>query len=236
MQPTFFPWIGYLDLINQSDVFVFLDNVQFEKQSWQQRNRVRGNEDLLWLTVPVLRKGKFGQKINEVRINDIGFRDKHLKTIKQCYTKSKYFHLYENELVELYKQDDDNKSLSDFNVKLILWLCEKFGISTKIYISSELDCDGVRSELIVNICKKLESFDYLSTAGAVEYLKEDYDIFKSNKIDVRLHNYNHPTYTQVYEPFIAYASSIDLLFNYGDESMAILKGGQGQPESLNNYL
>jgi len=236
MQPSFLPWIGYLDLIDQSDAFVFLDDVQFEKQSWQQRNRLRAKDNLLWLTIPILRKGKFGQKINEVMINDIRFKEKHIKTIKQCYVKSEYYELYNSEIINNYEKLESNASLSEFNIQLIRWLCEKFGISTEIYVSSELNCSGARSELLINICKKIESRQYLSPYGASNYLLEDAEKYMDNNIDVYIQNYSHPVYEQVYTPFISHASAIDLLFNYGPDSMDVVRTGRNKPALLEKRI
>src|SRR5580704_12957199 len=97
-QPTYLPWLGYFDLIDQVDVFVLLDNVQFEKQSWQQRNRIKTPTGLQWLTVPVIFRGRFGQLIKDVEIREAEFWRNHLRAIELNYRRARFFHQYFEEL------------------------------------------------------------------------------------------------------------------------------------------
>ena len=124
MQPTYLPWLGYFDLINRSDIFVFLDSVQFDKRSWQQRNRIKTLNGELMLTVPVITKGKFDQKICDVMV-DISqrFEKKHFNSIHSNYKKSKYFEIYIQELEEIYSIKINK--LADLNIRLIKWLSSK---------------------------------------------------------------------------------------------------------------
>ena len=131
-QPTYLPWIGYLDLIDQVETFVLLDNVQFERQSWQHRNRIKTPSGLHWLTVPVLFRGRFGQLINEVEIRDIEFWRNHLRAIELNYRRAPFFADYFDELSV---SDSGKGSVSDL-FSLIstsaysngLWRCWAFGL------------------------------------------------------------------------------------------------------------
>lgn len=226
MQPTFLPWIGYFDLIDQSEAFVFLDTVQFEKQSWQQRNKIITHNGFEWVTAPVFLKGRFGQLIKDVEINPIKFPDKILKQIKQNYSRAQYFKTYYPEFADVFRDKAKDLLLSKLNIDLILWFCDKIGISLHFYRASELDIDGKRSQLLIQILKEIGISDYLSPLGSAEYLKEDSHIFLSNSIRVYLHNYEYPAYQQPHDPFLPYASVIDLLFNEGEKSLYIIRSGR----------
>lgn len=223
-QPTFLPWIGYFDLLDLSTEVVFLDDIQFAKRSWQQRNKIRSDKGLEWLTVPVKVKGRFNQKIGEVEIvPDAHFPQQCLKTIKEKYKRSAYFAEYYDEFSELFK---NAHKLCDLNIQIILWLSEKLGVEYGWCKSSELNVFGKKSELLVNICLQRGYSNYLSTAGSIDYLRDELHHFTEKKISVTLHNYYHPEYAQVYSPFIPYASIIDLLFNRGAEALSIIRSGR----------
>ncbi len=230
MQPTFLPWAGFFDLIAQSDYFVFLDDVQFTRQSWQQRNRIRTNKDLEWLTIPVKLKGRSGQLINEVEINQgINFPRKILRAIEMNYGKAEYFEKYYPSLEEIISHSN---MLCDMNIALTEYIAEKLGISNKLIKNSELNVSGSRSNRLINICKELGGETYLSAKGSSDYLIQDAGLFNENSIEVLLHNYEHPVYNQLYTPFLSHASVIDLLFNEGDKSVEAIRSGRKQSLSL----
>lgn len=231
MQPTYLPWIGFFDLIDQADIFVFLDNVQFSKQSWQQRNRIRTHKGLEWMTVPVLSKGKLHQLINQVTIISSNiFPRTHLRAVEMNYKRAPFFEKYFPDYRTLLT--DGSESLSELNIRIISWACSVMGIDTKWLRSSELDAQGQRSPLLVQLCHKVEADTYLSTMGAKEYLTEDYHEFFSQGIKVWLHNYDHPEYSQVYQPFVPYAGIIDLIFNEGERALEIIRSGRKAPSWL----
>lgn len=224
MQPTFLPWIGLFDLIEQSDYFVFLDDLQFSNRSWQQRNRVRTNKSLEWLTVPVRLKGRSGQLINDVEINQgIFFPRKILRSLEQNYGKAKFFKEYYPSIAEIISR---STMLCEMNIEITRYITEKLGIPNKLILSSELNVSGSRSDRLINICKKIGGEVYLSTKGSRDYLVQDAEIFKKNKIEVFIHNYVHPIYGQLHSPFLPYASVVDLMFNEGDSSAEIIRSGR----------
>jgi len=227
MQPTYFPWLGYFDLIDQVDTFIFLDDVQFEKQSWQQRNQIRTAKQLEWITVPVRIKGRFGQLIKEVQINPVKFPVKHFKLLKQNYSRASYFEHYYNDIQHVIQEACLSQFLSNLNIEVIKWICLKLGIKTKFFKSSDIGVKGKKSERIVNLLKELEISTYISPKGSLGYIKEEYTWFKENRIAVYFTNYDHPEYRQVYSPFIPYASVVDLLFNEGGgNSLNIIRSGR----------
>ena len=225
-QPTYLPWAGYFDLIDSADQFVLLDNVQFEKQSWQQRNQIRAFSGLEWLTVPVRIKGRFGQLIGEVELSNPEFFRAHLRALELHYRRARCFDLYIDDFRALLEDAAGTGSLALLNARLIGWLCAQLGIATPIRLASELSPQGRRSAMLVDLCRQLGAGRYLSTAGAWDYLRDDQQLFADAGIELRLHDYRHPEYRQVYAPFLPYASVLDLLFNEGAAARQILIGGR----------
>ncbi len=227
-QPTYLPWLGYFDLIDQVDTFVFLDNVQFERQSWQQRNRIKTPTGLQWLTVPVVFRGRFGQSINEVEIRDVDFGRTHLRAIELNYRRCAFFDRYwENLKARI--TSPANGRLVDLNIGIIEWCVQKLGIRTKVLRSSGLGQKGKQANLLANICGSLGATEYLSPLGSVVYLLEQIDVFTNRDIQVLFQHYDHPVYRQLFSPFCSHASILDLLMNEGDESLSILRGGRRNP-------
>ena len=225
MQPTYLPWIGYFDLIDQSDCFIFLDSVQFNKRSWQQRNRIKSPGEVLWLTVPVLSKDRRDQRIFEVVIDPSKkFQEKHIKTIMHCYHKAPFLSQYIDELSTILKS---HSLLGELNIDLIGWLCLKMGIKNQMIRSSSLEATGKKAELLVNICKILNAGRYLSPMGSRNYIEiEEDNLFNANAIDLTYHAYRHPEYRQLHGSFEPYLSVLDLLFNEGPSSLSIIRAGR----------
>jgi hypothetical protein len=224
MQPTYLPWIGYFDLIDQSDCFVFLDSVQFNKRSWQQRNRIKGPEGILWLTVPVLSKGRRDQIILDVAIDpSASFQEKHIKMITHVYSKAPFFGKYIDELSLIFSRS--HKFLADLNVDLIRWLCTQIGIGTQMVTSSSIDVEGKKVRLLVEICEALEADRYLSAEGSRTYIEEN-NLFGQSGIDLAYQAYHHPQYRQLHGTFEPYLSVLDLLFNEGPSSLAVIRTGR----------
>jgi len=220
-QPEFLPWLGFIDKFHNCDIFVLLDDVQFEKNYFQNRNRIRtpSPQGWCWLTVPVLTKGRSGQSICEVEINNaVNWKRKHLSSFKQNYSSASHFEVYFEFLQEHYRKDW--RRLVDFNIEIITWLADAFGLKGTIVRSSELDVEGARSALLLDICQELGATVYLSGISGRDYL--DLELFESAGINVRLQEFYHPIYRQCYEPFISCMSSVDLLFNYGSEAKRVL--------------
>lgn len=232
MQPTYLPWLGYFDLMDQVDLFVLLDDVQFRKRSWQQRNRIKTPNGPIWLTVPVFSKGvqTSGTTIAEIEISDPKFWEKHAKTIKINYSKAEFLREYFDDLVNILSSN--TKRLVELNVAIIEYLKDLLSIKTKLIMSSELNVKGKRSEKLAGICEKLGGNIYISPIGSAGYILEEIEHFRSRNIDVFFHNYEHPVYKQLHGDFIPYMSVIDLIFNEGKKSMEIIRSGRKQPYNL----
>lgn len=224
MQPTYLPWMGYFDLIDQVDEFVLLDDVEFSRQSWQQRNRIKTANGVQWLTVPVLIKGRSTQKIHETEINlAVKGVEKHKSSIQQSYRKARYFENYYSEFFSIL--DEKHTHLSDLNTNLIQWFCEKIGVTTKITKSSSLSVGGEKVDRLIQICEVLEAQCYVSPPGSKIYIDEN-NLFDPRYISLVYQDYHHPTYTQLYGEFVSHLSVLDLLFNEGQSSLDIIRSGR----------
>ena len=223
-QPHFFPWLGYFDKIAGSDVFVILDNCQYKKQEFQNRNKIKTPKGPLWVTVPVLIKGYSDQNINDIRIdNSENWRKRHLNLLKTNYREARFFEPYYSEIESFY-MSRKWEMLAELNIGMLYWFTERLGIGTPVRIASEMNVEGVKTERNVNICKALGADVYLSGQGAKTYL--DGSLFAAAGIELRFQEYQHPVYTQLHGAFEPYLSVTDLLFNAGGRSLEIIKEGR----------
>ncbi|MBZ7939694.1 MULTISPECIES: WbqC family protein [Campylobacter] len=211
MQPTFNPWLGYIYMIQKVDAFVFLDNVQFERRSWQNRNKIKLQNQIFMLNL-ITKKAPQKTSLMDIFLdNDQKWKEKFLKTIYHAYSKSvnfkKYYHFLEQNLHQ-------EKKLIDFNINLILKICKDLDIQTPIYRSSTMNITLEKKErLILNICKILKTRHYLSPEGSKNYLQSTKKIFQDENINIEYFNFIHPTYFQQGDTFIPYLGSLDFLFN-----------------------
>ncbi len=217
-QPQFMPWLGYFAKMRQADVFVMLDDVQFKKNEWQNRNRIRAHDGPQWLTVPVLHN--FGQNINEVRTNSaVPWREKHLKALQGAYAKSPAFENTMTEMWEFYNREWD--FLCPVNMESVNYLRGKLGVTTPLVFSSELKPGGVSSERLVNLCKMLKADTYLAGAGGKDYM--DMGLFEKAGIRVLFQEFSHPSYFQPGGDFTPFLSALDAVFNLGDDARKLLE-------------
>ena len=228
-QPTYLPWLGYFDVIDQVDRFVVLDNVQFEKQSWQQRNRIKSATGLQWLTVPVEFRGRLGQQIREVQIRDASFGKDHLRAVELAYRRAPFFEEHYPVLAAHLQSVQPGSLLMDLNLELLRWLLKTMGIATPLFLASQIPVEGKRTELLAAICRNLGGEAYLSAPGSAVYLLNEIGTMSQAGIDVLFHSYAHPEYKQRFPPFVPYASALDLLFNEGPRSLEIVRSGRREP-------
>jgi hypothetical protein len=224
MQPTYIPWLGYLAMIEKVDQFVFLDNVQFEHRSWQQRNRIKTDKGELWFTISVKKKNLFEQKINQVVCVDI-IKDvnKQLKSLKHYYAKSSFFKNFFNDFALFVNiaQTESKGFLSAFNIKIINFLCRYAGIEKEFILSSQINVSGQKDELLANISEYLGAKTYLAAPGSKSYLEKS-KFFEERDIKIIYHDYSHPSYFQLYGDFIEGMSCIDAFFNVKQEKLKSL--------------
>lgn len=216
-QPTFLPWAGYFGLISYTGKFVILDNIRFNKRSWQQRNNIKLNDTNFLLTVPVISKNKFKQNINEVMIDKKrNFVDNHIKIIEHNYKRSKYYNLYSNLIFDAYSSK--HNKLIDLNLCFIKLICEILEIKFSYILSSSLQITESKDQLILDICKKMKCKEYVSTIGAKEYLRNE-DNFNTNDIRLNFFGFKNSNYQQLGTKFLKNLSIIDLLFNLGPNTL-----------------
>ena len=211
-QPTLFSWIGYYNIIKNSDIFVFLDNVKFKKQCWQNRNKLKscvpGKDTSFWINMPV-KSPNSNILIKDVRIdNEINWKTDHKKTFLNNYGK-------EYEEIEFIQEIYEHNwgKLADFNIEFITECCKFLKIDTKLIKSSDLNCKGTKGDLVLDICKKFDTTEYLSGVAGKDYLEDYRSTFEKNNIKINYHDYVDPVYNQKGETFIQKLSILDLLFN-----------------------
>jgi hypothetical protein len=218
-QPEHLPWLGFFEKMLRADAFVLLDDVQFSKGDFQNRNRVKGASGAQWLTVPVVHK--FPQKINEVEIAGDAWRAKHWKTLSSCYAKAAHFEAFACAFEELYRRTWTK--LSDLNVAAIELIARSLGVEKRWVFASELAAEGQKSELVLNICKRLGATRYYSGRAGSTYL--DSEAFRRAGIEIVVQNFKHPVYEQLFmkeQGFVPNLSALDLLFNCGPQSLKLI--------------
>ena len=223
MQPTYLPWLGYFNMMAQVDVFVLLDNVQFAKKSWQQRNRIKTAQGELMLTVPVLSAQRFHQKISETLINtESQFAKKHLKTIEFAYAKAPYLDTYLPQVRDLIGSGEDH--LADFTGQLIRWFADTVGIETSIIRGSELAVTGEGTSLTVHQLTELGATVFIAAKGSRPYVSTE-PAFAEAGIEVVFQDFHHPVYDQLHGPFISHLAALDALLNLGaDHTRELIAG------------
>ena len=220
------PWPGFFEKLLRADVFVLLDDVQFSKGDFQNRNRVKGREGAQWLTVPVAHR--FGQKINEVEVAGDAWRAKHWKTLRSCYARAAHFEEFAGEFEELYARPW--AKLSELNVEAIRVLARAFGVEKRLVYSSALGAVGQKSELVLNICKAVGASRYYSGGAGITYL--DADAFRREGVEIVVQEFEHPVYEQLFmkeQGFVPNLSAVDLLFNRGAEGLGLLEHAARKP-------
>lgn len=221
-QPEHLPWLGFFHKIAMSDIYVVLDNVQYRRRYFQNRNRIRTRCGERYVTTPVVKETRDDLLIKDVKIyrDDPGWKQKNIKSVMHAYSKAAYFKDYFEELRDIYLKDFD--LLRDLNLELIRYLARSLGIKTRIIMASSLSVGGAKGDLILNICEALKAPEYISGISGKDYLNmED---FNKAGISVTYQEFHHPVYKQLYEPFLPRMSIIDLLFNHGNKSLGILNG------------
>lgn len=220
MQPTYFPWIGYFSMIERSSVFVFLDDVQFAKRSWQQRNRVNSPNGECFINIPVYSKNRYDQKIHEVQIVDIEMSIKKLKKkLHHCYSKSVYIEEFFEILDSV--NSEEISGLGEFNIKIIKAISNKIGIKTDFKIASENSFIGKKSERLIDICQHYNIKNYLSAPGSIKYINDE-GYFSQSDVSVFEFIYVPGKYRSINMPFLENMSIIDAIMNLGFRKTKLL--------------
>ncbi|MBI5187186.1 MAG: WbqC family protein [Nitrospinae bacterium] len=211
-QPQFMPWLGYLNKIHSCDVFVFLDNVQYKKNEWQNRNRIKTADGPQWLTVPNCYK--FPQRINEVTVNNReNWRRKHLQALITNYSKAPYFKDAMPVFQEFYSREWE--FLADVNMDSVNLMLDFFKIEQELLKASDMELRDAPNERLVDICKIVGADTYLAGKDGEKYM--DLEIFRKEGIKVVFQQFSPPEYPQLFGEFVPCLSAIDLAFNCGGE-------------------
>lgn len=223
-QPNYLPWLGYFYKIVNCDTFVFLDNVQYSKGGFINRNRIKTPQGVTWLTVDVLTRGRYGQLIKDTEIkNNISWGSAHkksLQSLRQSYSRAPYFEKYLACLDAAFCTE--REKLAELNIFLVKTICKALGIDGVRFLrASELDVAGESTQLLVNICQSVGASTYLSGPSGRTYLDES--VFATRDIELRYTDFKHPVYAQLYGDFTPNMSIVDLIFNEGERSLDILR-------------
>lgn len=219
-QPNYLPWLGYFYKILNSDVFILLDDVQYAKNSYINRTRIKGPAGPQWLTVPAITKGRYGQAINEVEIDSQAqWWKKQPKTIEYAYRRAVTFADYWPVLQETYSTNWDRLAL--VNISLIRKIANSLGIKTEIVTSSQLQPKSNKTSRLVELCRAVGANAYLSGSGGQKY--QDEEAFRAAGIELHYSDFRHPRYPQLWGDFVEGLSIIDLLLNCGKQSREILE-------------
>lgn len=211
-QPDFAPWLGFFERWAASDLYVVLDDVQFLRRGWHHRDRIKTTSGPQWLTIPVLKKGKYEQRINETRLdNSNGWRRKHLAAIRTAYGKCPFFGVVFPELKRIYDRDHDR--LMDFNLDLLRLLGGHMGIATPLALASDHPSGKTSTARLVELTGLHMGTTYLTGTGARDYLDED--LFQAQGMRVQWQEFEHPVYDQPHGAFEPGLSVIDYLMNVG---------------------
>jgi hypothetical protein len=220
MQPTFNPWLGYFDLIDYVDTFVFLDNVQLARRSWQVRNKLKVNQKEYLFTVPVEKSTNRDElliKDAKISYKQYDFRDKLLNLIIQNYKKASFYDELIDNIKEIIRYKTD--FISEYNSNFIISISKILKLNTRFLYASEIEkLEGNKEELIFNIANLFQCSSYVSPLGSKDYLEKARDKFNKHSIQIEYQYYKPIKYKQIGTNFLPYMGVLDLLFNEGESS------------------
>ncbi|SRR5258706_6945681 len=221
VQSNYIPWKGYFDLINSVDEFILLDDVQYTRRDWRNRNKIKTQSGAKWITIPVEVKGKYLQKVNETKISDKGWNRQHWETIRTNYAHAPYFRQYKQFFEDLYLSCDSSL-LSEINWHFLDRISKLLQINTRICWSSEYQLSMGKNERLISLCQQAGAIHYISGPLAKDYL--DTAAFAAEGIAVTFIDYSgYPEYPQLYPPFDHAVSIVDLILNAGPDTASFMK-------------
>lgn len=214
-QPNFIPWLGYFHKIAHSDVFVFLDDVEYTKNSFINRNRIKTPRGAQWLTIPVVYSGRSKQKICETQIfNPKKSIKKILSMLEMNYKKAQYFQEYFHPFKNIISKEFE--TLAELNIEINKWICDILNLNTEVQISSDLSIEtDDATERLISICEYFNASSYLSGFGGSNYQEKEQ--FAAVKIELITSSFIQKEYDQLWGDYIPNLSVIDALFNIGKE-------------------
>jgi hypothetical protein len=224
LQPSYIPWRGYFDQILKADLFVFYDDVQYDKRGWRNRNRIKTSTGPIWLSIPVFNRGAQTEHIpiNDIRIVwDRPWNQEHWNSIRLAYCKAQYFAQYAELVEEFYAKKPE--MLADFTIETTIALARAIGIDrTRFLRSSQIaGIEGTKTDRLISILKKVEATHYISGPSAKDYIENEK--FTEAGITLEYIQYDYPEYPQLYPPFDPQVSIIDTLFTMGKETLSTIQ-------------
>jgi hypothetical protein len=221
LQSSYMPWKGYFDLMHDAELFIFYDDVQFTKNDWRNRNKIKTPNGPMWLSIPV--GDVIHRRIDEVAIIDGRWQEKHWKSIKQNYSKAPYFKSEFGKWLENVYMNNMWTNLSHLNQSTMLVIAQRFlGIQAKFASSSEYSLQGHKEDRLLDLLMKVGCKDYYCGPASRNYI--ELEKFRDAGINVVFKDTNYPVYKQVYEGFDAFVSIIDLLMCAGTQASDYIWG------------
>lgn len=222
LQSSYIPWKGYFDLIARCDEFVFYDDTQFTRRDWRSRNQIKTAQGVQWLTIPVETKGKYTQLINQTRISDRSWAERHWDSIRHAYRRAAHFESQHAWLQALYESVARHDLLSEVNIELTTAIARRLGIATAFTRSEAYPGQARKTERLIEICRAAAAEQYLSGPSARAYL--DVDAFRAAGIALKFMSYEgYPAYQQLHGPFVHEVSIVDPILNLGDAAVRAME-------------
>jgi hypothetical protein len=222
LQSNYIPWKGYFDLIASVDYFVLYDDAQFTKNDWRNRNRIKTQGGVEWISVPV--GTDINRRIRDVTLPDKRWQVKHWAMLQSNYGRAPFFRACAEWLQPIFLEQR-HETLSALNRTLIEAICRFLGIHTQLFWSWEFHLPVGRVERLVDICVQLGAKEYVSGPAAKGYIDES--IFNRSGISLSWFSYDgYPEYPQMWGRFEHAVSVVDLLFNCGTDSPRFMKLGK----------
>jgi hypothetical protein len=222
LQPSYIPWRGVFDQIRRADVFVFYDDVQYDKRGWRNRNQIKTPNGKRWLTIPVNARGAQidGLPINAIPISwERDWRAEHLNALRHAYAQAPYFRDYDGLLSELYSRKDE--LLADLTIEVTVMLARRLGIThTQFLRSSSLEVQGAKTARLIGVLRRLGATHYITGPAARSYIEED--LFREAGISIEYMRYEYRDYPQLHPPYDPQVSVLDLMFMTGPAALGYI--------------
>jgi WbqC-like protein family len=225
-QPVYLPWLGLFHKIASADLFCYFDIVQYQTKDYNNRNKIKTHSGELWLSVPVESKGHLEKCVGDIRIVQNSWQRKHVKSLQHAYQKAPYFGDYMPELESILLGKSQG-TLAELNFELLRFLLRALAITTPLVKASDYEFQGAKSELVLDMCRKLKADVYIFGSQGRDYA--DVASFLVAGVQPYFQDYRHPSYRQQHGEFLPYMSVIDILFNEGPKSREILLSGNAGP-------
>ncbi|MCG3173136.1 MAG: hypothetical protein GMKNLPBB_01314 [Myxococcota bacterium] len=220
VQSNYIPWKGYFDLIAAADEFILYDDMQYTRRDWRNRNQIKTPQGVQWLTVPVLVKGKYHQKIRDTEIDGTGWAEAHWRSLEMNYKRAPHFPEIAAWVEPLYRES--HTLLTRLNRRFIEAICQYLGIRTRITNSWDYTLSEGKTERLADLCRQAGGDEYISGPSARDYIDER--VFAERGLRLTWFDYDgYPEYPQLWGEFVHGVSILDLLFNCGPDAYRYMR-------------